>query len=116
MSISSINNHPPVVNNKAATMIDQAARTQSEKPLAKASNVEKSAIVDVGDAVKLLNDFVEMSTQGIQFSLDDSSGKILVKIVDVETNTVLRQIPSAEALSIARSLDKLQGLLIREKA
>jgi flagellar protein FlaG len=77
---------------------------------------EKPAVADVADAVKLLNTFVETSSQGIQFALDDSSGRTVVKIVDVETKTVLRQIPSAEALSIAQSLDKLQGLLIREKA
>jgi len=121
MSISSINTHTALVGNRTATMVDQAAQTRFEKFPATAANTDdlsegKSAIADVADAVKLLNNFVETQSQGIQFSLDDGSGKIVVKIVDVETNAVLRQIPSAEALSIARSLDKLQGLLIREKA
>lgn len=102
-------------------MIDQSEMAQSDANMVTVANSdaqpkEKKAVADVVDAVNLINKFVETSSQGIQFSLDDSSGKTVVKIVDVETNTVLRQIPSAEAISIAQSLDKLQGLLIREKA
>lgn len=71
---------------------------------------------DVVEAVKTLNKFVDLAAQGIEFSVDEALGKTIVKVVDTETKTVLRQIPSEEALSIARSLDKMQGLLIRQKA
>jgi flagellar protein FlaG len=121
MSISSIHSHTPVVKSSTATTMEQAAHAQAETTAVKNANAdarfsEKESVADVGDAVKLLNTFIETSSPGIQFSLDDSSGRTVVKIVDIETKTVLRQIPSAEALSIAQSLDKLQGLLIREKA
>jgi flagellar protein FlaG len=121
MSISLINGHTPVMHKGAANGIDPPPIAQSEINTLTAANAnaqpkENSGMGNVDDAVKLINKFVETSSHGIHFSLDDSSGKTVVKIVEVETNTVLRQIPSAEALSIAQSLDKLQGLLIREKA
>lgn len=71
--------------------------------------------IDVENAVKTLNKFTEIVAQDIKFSMDEESGKIIVKVVDTKTQEILRQFPSVEALSIARSIDKMQGLLIHEK-
>jgi flagellar protein FlaG len=40
----------------------------------------------------------------------------VVKVIDQNTQEVVRQIPSKEALEIAKSLDKMRGLLIRQTA
>lgn len=81
-----------------------------------AQNNQRSEPGDVTKAVKALNEFTAMVAQDVRFTLDEESGKTIVKVVDTATQEVLRQFPSAEALSIARSIDKLQGLLIRDKA
>lgn len=52
----------------------------------------------------------------LAFSIDDSSGKVIVKVTDAATGEMVRQIPSEEMLDIARSIDKMQGLLLKEKA
>jgi flagellar protein FlaG len=58
----------------------------------------------------------------IEFSIDDSSHRIVVKVVDQSNNQVISQIPSKEALAIADSLDQnqegqsSQGLLINQQA
>ncbi len=52
----------------------------------------------------------------LSFSLDDSTGKTIVKVSDAQTGEVIRQIPSEEMLELARSLDKLQGMLLRQEA
>ena len=41
------------------------------------------------------------------------TGKTIIKVVDTATDTVIRQIPSEEAIAIAKSIDKMQGLLIK---
>jgi flagellar protein FlaG len=71
---------------------------------------------ELESAVQTLNRFTEVAAQDLRFSIDEESGKTIVRVVDVATQAVLRQIPNAEALSISRSLDKMQGLLVREKA
>jgi len=79
----------------------------------------KLPIVDAAElkhALDAINKFLKPVASNIEFSIDQDSGRTLVKIVDTETNTVIRQTPSKEVLAIARELDKLQGLLIREKA
>lgn len=71
---------------------------------------------EVENAVSRIKDFIQPINDSIQFSLDDETGMTLVKVIDLETKEVLRQIPSEEALNIAKALDKLQGLLIHNKA
>ena len=41
---------------------------------------------------------------------------MIVKVMDNATKEVIRQIPSVEMLAIAKALDKIQGLLIKQKA
>jgi flagellar protein FlaG len=52
----------------------------------------------------------------LSFTIDDSSDRVVVLLTDVSTGEVIRQIPSKDALSIAASLDKLQGLLFKGQA
>lgn len=68
------------------------------------------------EAVKRIKEFVQPINDSIQFSLDDDTGFTVVKVVDLQTKEVLRQIPSEEAINIAKALDKLKGLLIHSKA
>jgi len=70
---------------------------------------------DVANAVDRLNDFAKQSASALAFSQDRDTGKTIVKVVDTETDTVIRQIPSEEAISIAKSIDKMQGVLINHK-
>ena len=75
-------------------------------------------IVSPGQVEKAVEDvqrFVETMTNNLQFSIDDDSGRTVVKVVDRQTEEVLRQIPSEEMLDIARALGKLKGLLVEQK-
>lgn len=67
-------------------------------------------------AVDAINDFLKPISSSIEFSIDEDSGKTIVKLMDKETNTVLRQYPTKEALAIAKDIDKLQGLLMNTEA
>ena len=67
-------------------------------------------------AVKAVAQFAKPMAGNLEFSLDDETGKTVVKVVDATTNELIRQIPSEEMLEIARALDRLQGILVRQKA
>lgn len=54
--------------------------------------------------------------QDLLFSIDNDTGRTVVKVVDSSTDEVIRQIPSEEVLAIAQALDKLQGVLIKQDA
>jgi flagellar protein FlaG len=67
-------------------------------------------------AIATLNKWVEPVAQAIQFSIDDASGRTVVKVIDTESHMVLRQLPSEEVLAISRALDQLAGLLVHHQA
>ena len=56
-------------------------------------------------AVDHLNSNVQNLNRNLSFSVDQDSGKVLVKVVDADTHEVIRQIPSEEALQLARDID-----------
>ena len=91
--------------------------TGTVKPIE--NSVEGSAPVDqakLQDAIKATNDFVKPISNAIEFSMDEDTGETVVKVVDTATKEVIRQIPSEEMLNIAKALDKIQGLLIKQSA
>jgi len=71
---------------------------------------------EVKESVEKINKTIQAMGHNLQFSVDETTKMNVVKVVDVETKDVIRQIPSEEVLAIAKTLDKLQGLLFKEKA
>lgn len=67
-------------------------------------------------AVDKLNQSMTASSQDLEFSVDEDSKQTVVKLVDRNTHEVLRQMPTKEALEIAKSLDKAMGRLIDQRA
>ena len=52
----------------------------------------------------------------IQFSVHKETNQTIVKVVDRETDKVIRQLPSEEILKIAESLENFSGMLLKEQA
>jgi flagellar protein FlaG len=90
----------------------KAAPTATEHAVAQAAPTPAM----LNEAVRSINVTMRAMSQSLEFSVDDDSKRVIVKVVDQETKEVIRQMPSAEALEIAKALDRVQGLLIRQKA
>ena len=103
----------PKLDERPVAVTGQAAvvgRKTPETPAAAPGREE------VKDAVKKLNEAVPPSARSLEFEIDEDSKDIIVKIVDTSTREVVRQMPSKEALEMAKAIDKMQGLLIRQTA
>ena len=82
---------------------------------AKTAEALPATKTELEDAVKKLNAMVSQATT-ILFSLDEESGRTIIRVVDTETQTILRQIPNEEALAMSRNMDRLQCLVLRQQA
>ena len=86
----------------------------------KAVQPVSSAVVQdqVKNAVDIVNRVVQNMAHGsnIEFTVDSDTKINVIKVVDKTTKEVIHQFPSEEILSIAKSIDRLQGLIIRQKA
>lgn len=83
---------------------------------AQAEAEKKPTHEELGNAVADLNKVAQAASQGVRFSIDEDTGRTVVKVVDTQTDKVLRQIPSVEALKLWRSMEQMQGAMLRDKA
>lgn len=67
-------------------------------------------------AVDEIEKFAQAVSQNLKFSIDEDTGKTVIKVMDAETNELVRQIPSEEVIDIARSLNKIHGTLFNDRA
>lgn len=80
-----------------------------------AAEPDQSMEFRVKEAVGNLNEFVQKLTRTLQFSVDEESGRTVIKVVDSETNQLIRQIPPEEVLVLARNLAKGEGVIFKEQ-
>jgi len=100
---------PPImVDKKAELGVALDVAVQAAKPAPEEQQVTQ--------ALKSINEMLQARSPNLEFSVDSDSKRNIVKVVDKNTLEVIRQMPTQEALEIAKALDRLQSMLIRETA
>lgn len=69
---------------------------------------------EVTKITEQLNEDVQSLRRGLNFSIDDTLGNIVIKVIDQETKEIIRQIPSEEMLNISRSIEEFNSLLFED--
>lgn len=67
-------------------------------------------------AIERINKYLDPAHSSITFTVDKDTNITVVKVMDTTNNTVIRQMPTEEALAIAKDIDKGQGFLLNTKA
>lgn len=91
--------------------------SQKEQQRAERSEVPREVSrEEVEDAVAVIQEFVQSVRRNVNFSLDEASERVVVKVTDSESGDVIRQIPSEEALKLAENLSEVRSLLFKAEA
>ncbi|MBR9827680.1 MAG: flagellar protein FlaG [Oceanospirillales bacterium] len=72
------------------------------------------SIEKLQDAVEKMNEMMQNGNRSLSFSVDDSTEKVVVKVMDLDTDEVVRQIPTEETLKFAEYLEGVVGLIFDE--
>lgn len=109
---------PQSIRPQSAASEATAPELRAEKRIDQSAPNERgeASQESIKQAAEQITDFVGSFNDRIEFSLDDETGQSILKVIDSQTKEVLRQIPSEEVLAISKALDKLQGILIQNKA
>jgi len=90
------------------------------KSLPEEASLEEVSRQQVEEAVDQIKEQVQLVRRGLQFSVDDDSGKTIVRVIDSDSGDLIRQIPSEEFVAIsqaiAHNLERLQGVLLKDEA
>ncbi|MBH3425792.1 MULTISPECIES: flagellar protein FlaG [Pseudomonas] len=102
----------------ATTQASGVVTTQAKPLVAQADNepTEEPQRVALEKAVTDMREFVQASQRNLDFSIDDSTGKVVVKVIATDSGEVIRQIPSETALKLAQNLSDASSLLFDTKA
>jgi flagellar protein FlaG len=98
---------------------DVRAVNTAPRPAVQAPVQEKPepSLQQVQQAVQAINRVLQTSSSSLEFSVDQSTHRTIVRVVDTESGELIRQIPSDAVLAIAESIGELQkGLLLRQQA
>lgn len=119
MPIQSVVDAQQQTRNQAVDAVKSRSAVDPKVQSIQLANNEKTAEESreqVSEAVKKINDVIQVVDRNLEFTVDKDTDMTVVKVIDSESKEVIRQIPSEEVVQIAKALDKLQGLLLRDKA
>jgi len=105
----------PVADKPVARTADTLRGSDTLEPKAVSAAEKGTEAEKVKSAVSEIEKFLSSSRRNLEFSTDEESGKIVVKVIASETGELIRQLPSEEALRIAHSLSDVNSLLFDAK-
>ena len=108
---------PTVTANTPRSSAEAVQPATPAAPVAAFARLEgKPSPAELGNVVADLNKIAQAASQGVRFSVDEESGRTVIKVVDTQTDKILRQIPTMEALKLWRSIEQMQGVMLRDTA
>lgn len=104
----------------AAGETDGRSQVEKARKADEAEKEKQASKKELEEAVAQLNEKLKpFINEAVRFKVDQDSGRLVVAVVDTEKNTVIRQIPSQEALKLSRETNpgsKQPGLLLNTQA
>ena len=99
-----------VVISQASTNRDNGVE-QPRKVLQK----ETRSAEEIHKDLEMINEQLKSSNSSIQFSVDDKSNDVIVRIVDRDSGEVIRQIPPESIVRLRDSMKDMSGLFVEKK-
>ena len=123
-SMNDMKLYGPNSNVKLVEVAGQAPGAQQTQPLSREVVTDSPSfesaqpvrtevqVEELGEAVTRLNDYVQNVQRDLQFEVDMERGETIVRVVDNETQEVIRQIPDEVAIRLAKNLQSDEQLTL----
>jgi flagellar protein FlaG len=97
---------------------DVEPKQTAEAPVgSEVAKAEQPNEQELNAAVDKLNNFVgNVAQRDLSFSIDRESDQMVVVVKDKLTQDVIRQMPTKEALAVAKQIESMLGLILNDKA
>lgn len=105
-------------SNVPAEVVSGLATTQRVNSMAQPNMLSKQLeateeqLAAIEERVVELNSYMQNLNRSLQFSVDEQSGDTIIKVIDSETDELIRQIPAEELLVLGSSLEEYRGMLL----
>ncbi|WP_065242507.1 flagellar protein FlaG [Pseudomonas sp. EpS/L25] len=99
-----------------ASVSPSASSEDAKVGQAEKEKADKPEDGNVDDALSKLKTKFQEDHRNLDFSIDDSTGEVVVKVLDGESGKLIRQMPSEEVLKLAKQLDDMRSLMFKAEA
>ncbi|WP_130805953.1 flagellar protein FlaG [Senegalia massiliensis] len=89
-----------------------SVKITSENGIKGAKRVSKEELIH---AVNASNESLKMYDKKLEYSIHEKTNTIMVKLVDTETDEIIREIPSEKILDMIGKMWEIAGIIIDEK-
>lgn len=103
---------PATVTQLAFHPAAEARRTVPTPARAEETRIPVLDSNELKHAVEQMNAFASIMNHRLSFSVDQETHDIIVKVVDADTDKVIRELPPAELQKLHKSIKEALGLLI----
>ena len=104
---------------KTVAGIDSKSGAIEDKSVSKVTGAEKVerelSEKMVKEAVERANRAISGADRRFEYSFHDKTNEVIVKVIDSETNEVIREIPPKKILDLVASLMEMAGIIIDER-
>jgi flagellar protein FlaG len=100
--------------NKDAEAVAKVASVPLPKSDVKATSQDLKEASET--AMRDIQHFISSQASSVRITKDDTSGHMVVKLVDPDTGEVIRTLPSEELLRLARSFEMLGNKMVHQVA
>lgn len=83
-----------------------------ETPAAVQQPSRSAEAEEVKQAVEDMERMTKLLSRKLEFAMDESGDRAIMRIVDEETKEILRQVPTQEALEIAKAMARIHDMLL----
>lgn len=70
---------------------------------------------DLEDAVKSTNDLIFQNDRRFEFKVHERTGRMMVKLLDKDTDEIIKELPPEKILDLVASIWDLVGILVDER-
>lgn len=102
-----------ITETPAATKLSNSNQAGNEKEKGQKENPATNK--QIMDAISKANNKMKFQRTRCEFSYHEESHRVSIKVVDKDTEEVIREIPPEEALEMFEKMWELAGLLVDEK-
>lgn len=103
-------------NNQSSVMVQRGGTNQPTTKNKKEEERLDTAVKEkVQEAVESINDFLDIQKKSSKFIFHDGLDKYYVRLVDSETEEVIKEIPPEKLLNAFYEMQKLAGMIVDEK-
>jgi flagellar protein FlaG len=90
-------------------------KIKSEEKIVNSEDQKKQDHIDTEVAMERVVSAAKFFNRKIHLEVEEDLNMMIVKVIDSETDEIIRQIPAEELIELSKNADDLKGLLINKE-